>query len=236
MSQVRDTFLDKMLNGAAAGLRGKVRDAKHKLDAHGVEHKAAKPTGEATKGLMEAMRAKIEAAIGQVTEGASPELVDAVMQVIMQNAMETPAPVEEPVVEEPLIEEMADDEIPVDEDDEDEEDKEGDEYEDEEEKSLTLKAANLFDDLIQTQSDIVKDLGAITKSVKALEPVVALVSKVEALTTKVAALEKQLSNRPRQASRAQETEIETSDLSPEVQKHLVKRDGFWGVPVVPETK
>lgn len=225
MSQERSTLLDKMLgNGAAATLRGKANETKKKLDAVGLEHKEAK-----TKGMIDAIRAKVEAFVGQLMEGAPPELVDGIMAIFMQSAMEAPPAPEEPTVEEPPMEEMAED-VPV-EDDDEEEMMAADEYTDEEDKAIAMKTVKLFDALIVDQAQITQDVMAISEAVK---PVGDLVTQVATLTKQVAALTKQLSNRPRMASRAGETEIETDDLSPEISKHLVQKSKFWSANLAPE--
>lgn len=234
MSEERSSLLDKMLgNGAAAGLRGKANEREAKLTAAGLEHKAAKPQGEANKGLIDAMRAKVETFVGQLMSSAPDGLVDGIMAIVTQSAMETPA-LSEPVIEETPVEEMAEGEEIIVEDEDEEEELEADVLEDEEEKALAQKATGLFDSLITSQEGLVTDMGTITKAVEELKPLLALVAQVDTLTKEVSALKRQLSNRPRIASRASETEIETDELSPEIQKHLTQKSSFWGASLAPE--
>lgn len=245
-SEERDKVLDMMLGirGRAAASRGKVQDTKKRLDAAGLEAKAKKPDAAPAKdkAVLDELRASVAAAVGEWIDSPPPELVDAVMATVVQAGMESaPAPEAETQPAEempPMTEEAAIDEaIPVEEDNTQEE---KDEDYDGEEKSYTLKAAQLIDTLMSDQATVIQEVAESNKALRALLPLVELVPKLEtqmkAQAEQIAVLEKQLKGRPRMASRAPETEVELDGLPDEVRKSLVRRDGFWGANLMPEDK
>lgn len=102
----------------------------------------------------------------------------------------------------------------------------------EETEKAATNWANMMDDIIVGMGDLNDELQAYRSNEKAFETVKgALEQQVKDLTDKVDGLVIQLDTRPRQASRAAETEIEPDKIPEDARDAMVERDPFFRVPV-----
>lgn len=91
---------------------------------------------------------------------------------------------------------------------------------------------NLLADMIKAQAEMSEQLDAVKATAdKATADNAALVEANKALTDRLAMAEKQLDARPRQATRAPETEVEADKIAADVRKSLTKKDPFFKVEV-----
>lgn len=91
---------------------------------------------------------------------------------------------------------------------------------------------NLLADMIKAQAEMAEELDAVKAKADKVDQLAAdnatLNEANKALTERLEAVEKA---RPRQASRAPETQVEADKIGDEVRKSLTNRDAFWNVEV-----
>jgi hypothetical protein len=198
----RLSLLERFLGqGKGKQVEQQLLEAADALDNAGIERKELST---AEKGLMDKMREGMMKTLGKYTDKADEAMADDVMRFVIERMM-TDGLENEAVTEEvPVIEEE-------------------DEY-DTQMRELREKEVSLLETLVSDQAELVSQQKAIGAELSTLQALPLVIAEIG---TRLIALEKQLDARPRSASKAVETQLESPTLETQLKAQLEVRDNFW---------
>jgi hypothetical protein len=169
------------------------------------------------KGVMEEVVADIDAALGKLTDNVPPEAAPEMLAIVMGKLMDVP--METPEEE---VEVMAD----------------GEEEEEEPLPEAMMELTKQVNTLANDNTELVKDMNGMVAVMKEMAEgyakVAPLVNKADeyaAMMNRVVLLEKAMSQSPRRASTAKETEVENADILSEMKQGTEGKKTLLGLPV-----